>query len=52
MEYYFPACDPHPHKKITRDRKAINFYSLEGLDISEINTLSNLLSHSAEKTCE
>lgn len=52
MEYCFPACDPHANKKIIRDRKAINFYSLEGLDINKIDTFSNLLSHSTDKICE
>ncbi|KAK2539696.1 Cacna1c [Columba guinea] len=50
MKYYFPACDPHPNKKIIRDRKAMHFYSLEGLDINKIDKLSNLLSHSADKS--
>lgn len=52
MKYYFPAYDPHPNKKIIRDRKPMHFYSLEGLDINKIDKLSNLLSHSADKTCE
>lgn len=51
MECYFSACGPHLHKKIIRHRKAINFYSWEGPDINKIDKLSNLLSHSADKTC-